>query len=172
MGALKVPSPLPNRTLMLLLFSFATAKSKWPSSLKSPTATEVALAPISKNPALAKAIDGVGRVTSKNTVFDLPPPGLGLSTVITAVRALAMSEAVIVAVRRILLTNIVFRMLPFHLTTEPGQKPVPFTVRVNSAPPGLAASGTRGWLMNGTGFCAVATPVSAESQIRTLARHR
>src|SRR5437667_11481521 len=120
MGALKVPSPLPNRTLMLLLFSFATAKSKWPSSLKSPTATEVALGPISKNPALAKAIDGVGRGTSKNTVFDLPPPGLGGSTGIGAVRALAMSEAVIVARCVMLLATVVIRMLLFHLATDPG----------------------------------------------------
>ena len=53
-----------------------------------------------------------------------------------------------------LLTNVVARALPFQFTTDPETKPVPFTVSVNPAPPGATASGTRGWLISGTGFTA------------------
>jgi hypothetical protein len=54
------------------------------------------------------------------------------------------------------LTNVVGLALPSQCTTDPDTKPVPFTVNVNPAPPGLTASGISGWFMNGTGFCAVA----------------
>jgi len=68
-----------------------------------------------------------------------------------------MSAAEIEAVNRLLFTNVVVRGLPFQLTTEPGAKPdgtkpVPFTVNVNAPLPGAALVGTRGWLINGTGF--------------------
>src|SRR5258708_10688113 len=39
--------------------------------------------------------------------------------------------------------------------TAPAAKPVPFTVRVNAAPPGAAAVGFRGWLTCGMAFCAI-----------------
>ena len=58
--------------------------------------------------------------------------------------ALARSEARTVAFNCDLLTNFVVCTLPFHFTTEPETKPVPFTVRVNPAAPGLIASGSRG----------------------------
>src|SRR5262245_55523109 len=63
-----------------------------------------------------------------------------------------MSEARMVAVNCELFTNVVARVLPFQLTTETGRKPVPLTIRVNSAPLGATASGIRGWLISGTGF--------------------
>jgi hypothetical protein len=58
-----------------------------------------------------------------------------LDTVIEAVPAEAISEAGIVAVSCVELTNVVARAELFHSTTEPFTKFVPFTVRVN--PEGL-----------------------------------
>src|SRR4030095_14014808 len=91
-------------------------------------------------------------VIGKKTTFEVPPPGLGLNTVTEAVLAVAMSEAKMLAVNCELLTKVVVRSLPFQFTTEPGTKPVPFTIRLNSGPPGATASGTSGWLISGTGF--------------------
>jgi hypothetical protein len=70
-----------------------------------------------------------------------------------------------------LLTKVVARVLPFHFTTEVATNPVPFTVRVNPAPPGAVASGTSGWLVNGTGFCAKAGAATAIRRLR-VARNR
>jgi hypothetical protein len=97
-----------------------------------------------------------GVLIGKNTILDEPPPGMGLTTVTEAVEAVAMSDARIVTVSCELLTKFVARGLPFQFTIEPETNPVPFTVRVNPAPPGAAASGTNGWLTKGTGFCPVA----------------
>ncbi len=66
----------------------------------------------------------------------------------------------IFAVNRDLLTKVVARALPFQFTTEPETTPEPFTVSVNPAPPGLVASGNRGWLISGTGFAAIAAALS------------
>ena len=92
---------------------------------------------------------------SKKAMFERPPPGPGLVTVTEAVPATATSETTMVAVNRVLATNVVVLGLPFHFTIDPGKKPMPFTVRVNPAPPGVALSGISGWLIAGTG----ATPV-------------
>src|SRR5271170_884992 len=45
-AALKVPSPLPNRIVTLLLPALATARSGTPSPLKSPTASELGAIPV------------------------------------------------------------------------------------------------------------------------------
>ena len=58
-----------------------------------------------------------------------------------AVPAVAMSEAGTVAVTLVLLTNVVVRLAPFHFTTLPCTKLVPFTVRVNCGPPAVALLG-------------------------------
>ena len=50
----KVPSPLPRRTLTLLPLPFATARSSWPSPLKSPTATDCGPLPAPTSAALVK----------------------------------------------------------------------------------------------------------------------
>ena len=55
--------------------------------------------------------------------------------------AIARSAAVIAARRRVALTNVVVRALPFHCTTEPATKLVPLTTRVNAAPPAFALVG-------------------------------
>ena len=94
-------------------------------------------------------IDDLGVVTEKKTTFEVPPPGLGFTTVTEAVPVCAMSEERILAFSREGFTNVVARGLPFHSTTEAESNPVPFTVRLNPAPPGLVASGTRGWSIRG-----------------------
>src|SRR5882757_2065757 len=45
-AAVNVPSPLPKRTVTVLLKVFATARSDLPSPLKSPTATDSGLLPV------------------------------------------------------------------------------------------------------------------------------
>jgi hypothetical protein len=54
-----------------------------------------------------------------------------------------MSAARIDAVTWVALTYVVVRFVPFHLTTEPEMKLVPFTVRVKAAPPAVADEGLR-----------------------------
>jgi hypothetical protein len=93
---------------------------------------------------LVKKTELAGTDTGKKTGLEVPPPGLGLVTVIAAVLAIAMFEAGTVAVNRKALTNVVSSGLLFQLTTAPETKPVPFTVRVNCGPPGAALVGTRG----------------------------
>jgi hypothetical protein len=90
------------------------------------------------------ATDDVGFVMERKATFDVPPAGVGFTTVTEAVAAVAISPAVIAAVRCEPLTKVVVRGLPFQFTTEPEAKPVPSTVRVKAGPPGAMASGTRG----------------------------
>lgn len=77
----------------------------------------------------------------KLTALDVPPPGAGLLTVTLDVPVVAMSVAGICAVSCVALTNAVVRALPFHCTVEPATKPLPFTVKVNAAPPAVAPVG-------------------------------
>jgi hypothetical protein len=58
------------------------------------------------------------------------------------VPAVAISAAVIAAVNCVALANVVARVPPFHWTTEVLRKLLPFTVRVNAAPPAIAEFGT------------------------------
>jgi hypothetical protein len=71
--------------------------------------------------------------------FDAPPPGF--VTVICASPPLAMSLAGMEALSCVLLTKVVGRVAPFHRTTEPETKLLPFTVKVNAGPPTAAAAG-------------------------------
>src|SRR5215469_12680500 len=104
----------------------------------------------------------------KNTAFEVPPPGLGLTTVTEAVPAVAMSEAGTLAVNCELLTKVVLSGLPFQSTVAPETKPVPLTVSLNPAPPGLTASGTKGWLTRGTGFWPAATPATVSENTNRI----
>ncbi len=80
-----------------------------------------------------------GVTTVKVTAFDVPPPGL--VTVTLKLPAVAMSEARMAAVSCVALTVVVVRALPLKLTVEPLTKFVPFTVKVNPAPPAMALVG-------------------------------
>ena len=92
--------------------------------------------------------------------FDVPPPGVGFTTVIAAVPELAMSAAVIAAVNEVALTNVVVRGLPFHCAVDPFMKLVPVSVSVNAAPPAPVNVGEIE-VSVGTGFGAVIVNVSA-----------
>lgn len=88
------------------------------------------------------------------SAFDVPPPGVGFTTVTAAVPAAATSAAVMDAVNCVALTNVVVRALPFHCTADVLMKLVPFTVSVNAAPPTGPVAGTSEASV-GTGFDAV-----------------
>jgi hypothetical protein len=62
--------------------------------------------------------DGIALLTVKVYAADVPPPGVGLTTVIDSDPAADMSLAVIVAVRSVALTNVVVRLLPPTSTTD------------------------------------------------------
>src|SRR5205823_11547226 len=61
---------------------------------------------------------------------EVPPPGVGVTTVTCGVPAAATSAAAMAAVSCVALTNVVVRVAPFHLTVLPLTKPVPVTVSV------------------------------------------
>jgi hypothetical protein len=81
--------------------------------------------------------DGTGVVTVKVTAFDVPPPGVGFTTLTKSRFAVRISAAVIAAVSVVAFTNVVTRGLPFHCTTELLMKLLPVTVNVNPAEPAL-----------------------------------
>jgi hypothetical protein len=71
--------------------------------------------------------------------FDVLPPGFAIVTL--AVPGKATSVAGIAAVSWELLTNVVVRFEPFHLTVELETKFVPLTVKANAGLPAAAALG-------------------------------
>jgi hypothetical protein len=87
----------------------------------------------------------------KGNAADVPPPGAGLTTVICAVPAAAMSLSRIEAVACVALTNLVARDMPFQCTVEPVSKPDPVAVRVKPAPPATAVAGDTA-VRTGNGF--------------------
>jgi hypothetical protein len=98
------------------------------------------------------ALSGVGlAVMVKAIELDVPPPGDGLNTVMLAVPAEAMSEAVTAKANCVLLTNEGVRLAPFHRTIELLRKLVPFTVSVNDTPPAVPEIGLR-LVIVGTGL--------------------
>src|SRR6202030_12792 len=104
-----------------------------------------------KSPDSLNPTEALATVISTTTTLDVPPPGLGLKTVTEAVPGVAISVAVMGAVTWVLERKVVLRGLPFQLTMAPGTNPVPFTVKMNAEPPGVAVTGTVGWLICGTG---------------------
>src|SRR6266699_156094 len=77
---------------------------------------------------------GTGLFTVRTCAFDVPPPGVGLNTVMLNVPAVVRSLARIVAVTCVELTKLVVRFEPANCTTDVDTKFVPFTVSVNVAP--------------------------------------
>jgi hypothetical protein len=94
--------------------------------------------------ALVKKAEGAEFMMGKNTTFDVPPPGVGFTTVTKAVLAVVISEARIEAVNCRLLMKLVVRALPFQFTVAPETNPVPSKKSVKIAPPGAVLVGTRG----------------------------
>jgi hypothetical protein len=99
-----------------------------------PAVAEVGLMPV---------VAGMGSLIVKVWALEVPPPGAGFSTVTRAVPPDAMSAAVIAAVNWVEETYVVVRFDPFHCTTEPLTKPLPFTVSVNPVPPAVVEDGLR-----------------------------
>jgi hypothetical protein len=105
-------------------------------------------------------ITGVAAIV-KVTGFDVAPQVPGLTTVIEAVPAVAIRDAVTVAVSCVEELNAVVSDVPFHFTVEPETKFVPVTLKVNCAPPAVAQVGLSE-LMVGTALivnvCALDVP--------------
>jgi len=86
------------------------------------------------------------------SVLEMLHPGALLNTVITAVPAVAMSTALMLAVNWVLDTYVVVRSDPFQRTVDAtSTKPLPFTVRVKADPPAVADAGLK-LVMVGTGL--------------------
>jgi hypothetical protein len=85
-------------------------------------------------------IAGVARIVNVCTL-DVPPPGLGFTTVIDAVPAVATREAGTVAVSWVEETKLVARGAPFQFTVEVETNLVPFTVKKKSALPAAVQVG-------------------------------
>jgi hypothetical protein len=85
--------------------------------------------------------------------FEVPPPGVGVTTVTVALPAVAMSVAGMAAVSVVAEPKVVGRTLPFHWTTELVMKFVPVTVSVKAGPPAVADEGLIP-LVVGTGLAA------------------
>jgi hypothetical protein len=98
-------------------------------------------------------------MTVKLRVLVPPPPGEGLTTPTTATAAAAISAAVMAAVKRMSLTKVVERLLPFQYTVDCEMKPVPFTVREKAGPPAAAEDGDNETMV-GTGFPAMMVKVA------------
>ena len=71
----------------------------------------------------------------------MPPPGVGVITVMAAVPAACRSVAEIAALSWVALTNVVGRFAPFQRTTELAAKFEPVAVSVRPAAPWAAPAG-------------------------------
>jgi hypothetical protein len=80
-------------------------------------------------------------VTVNVCALDAPPPGLGFTTVMDTVPAVATSEAGTAAVSCVDEPNVVVRAEPFQLTVAPETKLLPATVKVKPALPAVIQVG-------------------------------
>jgi hypothetical protein len=90
---------------------------------------------------LIEVVVGTGLLIVNVCGLDVPPPGLGFTTVTDAVPAVATFAAGTMAVSLVEETNVVTRGEPFQLTVEVETNLVPFTVRVNWADPAVVELG-------------------------------
>ena len=86
---------------------------------------------------LMLVVAGTGLLNVRVWALEMPPTGTGVDTVIWALPADAMSVAGIAAVNFVAETKVVVRPDPPHCTTESATKPLPVTVSVNAAAPGV-----------------------------------
>jgi hypothetical protein len=93
------------------------------------------------------------------SAFDVPPPGVGFTTVTAAVPEAAISLAEIIAVNCVEFTNVVGRALPFHCAMELAMKLVPLMVNANAAPPAAVVFGASD-VSVGNGFGALIVNVN------------
>src|SRR5439155_320716 len=90
-----------------------------------------AVAPVGVSP----VSPGAGLLTVKVCAAEVPPPGVGVTTVTCGVPAAATSAAAMAAVSCVALTKVVVRAAPSQRTVEPLTKLVPVTVSVRAALP-------------------------------------
>jgi hypothetical protein len=90
---------------------------------------------------VALVMTGGGGLMVNVWALDVPPPGLGFTTVTDAVPTAATFAAGTIAVSCVEETNVVVRGEPFQLTVEVETKLVPFTVKVNWALPAMVELG-------------------------------
>src|SRR5215470_7844141 len=103
---------------------------------------------------LSAVIAGVGfggGVTCRMAAADVPPPGVGVNTVMLAAPGLGMFAEVILAVNCVALPNVVGRLLPLIRTTDELTKPLPVTIRSKSGLPACTVVGLI-IVMRGIGF--------------------
>ena len=96
-------------------------------------------------------ITGSGLIIAKLTAVEVPPPGAGLTTVMEAVPAPAISGAVMTAVNWDEETKVVGRGKLFQRTSAVLTKPLPLTFSVNAALPAGAVAGIK-LLITGSGL--------------------
>jgi hypothetical protein len=84
---------------------------------------------------------GAGVIVKVREVADVPPPGVEVNTTTVAVPGLAIRLAGTLVVIWLVLRKVVTSALPFHSTSEPGEKLLPVTVKVNAVPPACAVVG-------------------------------
>jgi len=88
-----------------------------------------------------EVVVGTGFLIVSVCALEVPPPGVGFTTVTDAVPPTAISAAVIVAVRVVLETKVVALPEPLKSTVDEALKFVPVTVSVNCAPPAVVEVG-------------------------------
>lgn len=99
-------------------------------------------------------ICGAGFNTVKSTAFEVPPPGLGVTTVTGKTPALASWAEGIAAVNWVELSKFVVSEVPLSVTVDCWAKPVPVNVSVVSPLPAMTVEGEIE-LRAGTGFVIV-----------------
>lgn len=136
-----------------------------PLSLTTEVETKFVPVTVMVNPASPKVLlegemlvvlgSGLSAVfTVKLCALEVPPPGVGLNTLILYVPGVLKSFAGMVALSCVLLTKVVIRFESLNLTTDPDTKFVPLTVMLNSASPAVLLDG-RMPVVVGTGLFTV-----------------
>lgn len=126
------------------------------------TATENAPAPEIALLGASEDTDGTGlaALIVKAAVLLVPPPGVGVDTVMAAEPAVLISDAGTCAVNCVALTTVVGRAAPAQFTKEEETKLVPLTVSTNAPEPATTLLGLRDE-SPGAGLEAVTTRVAA-----------
>src|SRR5690242_15871533 len=78
---------------------------------------------------------GGGGTTGSVIAFDMPPPGVGFTTVMLRFPTLARSAAVSITANWLPLVKVVVREAPFTCACETGTNPLPLTVTFPGALP-------------------------------------
>jgi hypothetical protein len=90
-----------------------------------------------------EVVVGMGFVIVNVSAFDVPPPGAGVTTVIEAVPAVAISDAGTIAVNSLEEMNTVESRTPSQSTVEEEKKFDPSMVNINWGPPAVVEVGLR-----------------------------